>query len=124
MFEGLDRFITSCSAAPFDAGECRAGMYQYLQTFEALHNMWRDGVPEGEHGNLPFRLRPKCHILTHLVDEKVLLFGSPSDFWCYRDEDFVGAIKRVAAKTKHPATLEQRVLEKLRIFAAVNKSGD
>jgi hypothetical protein len=120
MFEGLDRFVRSRSALPFDAGECRAGMYQYLQSFESLHFLWRRVYPAAEHKHLPFRLRPKAHILTHLVDDKILIYGSPSSFWCYRDEDFVGVIKRIAAKTRHPATLEQRILEKLRIFAALS----
>ena len=34
------------------------------------------------------------------------VYGNPAKFWCYRDEDYVGFIKRICAKTKHPATLE------------------
>ena len=71
------------------------------------------------HGKLPFHLRPKCHACQHLVEEKIRMFGSPSSFWCYRDEDFVGCVKRIARKTLHPATLEIRVMQKLRILASL-----
>ena len=54
-----------------------------------------------------------------MVYEKVEMFGSPNTFWGYRDEDFVGAVKIIAAKTKHPANLEERVIQKLRILAAL-----
>ena len=51
---------------------------------------------------------------------KIEAFGSPSMFWCYRDEDFVGVMKSIASKTKHPATLEKRMIQKLRIWAALD----
>jgi hypothetical protein len=31
----------------------------------------------------------------------------PSQFWNYRDEDFMGAIKRMAATSRFPATIEK-----------------
>ena len=71
---------------------------------------------------LPFHLRQKAHLCHHLVEEKILLFGSPSAFWRYRDEDFVGAIKAIARKSSHPFTLEQRIVEKLRILAALESA--
>ena len=40
----------------------------------------------------------------------------PSAFWCYRDEDYIGAVKGIAAKTKHPFTIETRILEKLMTY--------
>ena len=94
-------------------------MYQYLQALQGLHDLWRVGIPLARWNKLPFHIRPKCHVCQHLAEEKILLFGSPSTFWCYRDEDFVGAMKCIANKTKHPATLEKRMIEKLRILAAL-----
>ena len=36
------------------------------------------------------------------------------------DEDFAGCCKRVAMKSKHPATIETRVLEKCRLLEGVD----
>ena len=64
-------------------------------------------------------MRPKCHLLEHLVLDHIVGYGPPAKFWCYRDEDSVGAVKRIASKTKHPATLEARILLKLRLLEAL-----
>ena len=45
------------------------------------------------------------------------VWGSPASFWCYRDEDFIGAVKGIAQKTKDPRSIELRILEKLTIWA-------
>jgi hypothetical protein len=119
LFTGLSQFLLSCSAQPFDIAPCRAAMYLYLQSLEKLNKLWRNGLPEAQQTSQPFHIRPKSHVCQHMVEEKIESFGSPSSFWCYRDEDFVGFIKNIASKTKHPATLEQRMIEKLRILAAL-----
>jgi hypothetical protein len=119
LFEGFLGFTTSCSASPFQVIDCRVSMYKYLQALKGLHDLWRTDAPPAQHNRLPFHIRQKCHLAQHLVHEKIQAYGSPSDFWCYRDEDFVGVIKSIASKTKHPATLEQRLIEKLRIWAAL-----
>ena len=120
LFTGFLEYNQACAAVPFSAMDCRAGMYKYLQTLKQLHDLWRIGVPEVSQKSLPFHIRPKAHACQHLVEEKVHAFGSPSTFWCYRDEDFIGAIKSIANKTLHPATLEVRLAEKLRILAALD----
>ena len=119
LFEGLLEFTTSCSASPFVIEDNRNAMYKYLQALESLHCVWRQGVPVVVQSKLPFHVRPKTHACQHLVEEKIEAFGSPSSFWCYRDEDFIGAVKSICAKTKVPSTLEQRVIQKLRIWAAL-----
>ena len=67
----------------------------------------------GLHKYQPWRLRPKAHLLQHLSADKLEVFGSPSACWCYGDEDFVGTIKDIVAKTKYPSTLEWRTTQKL-----------
>lgn len=119
LFEGLKGFTRSCSARPFVIHDCRTSMYRYLQALEGLHNLWRNGAPPERLAALPFHIRPKAHVCQHLAEEKIDAFGNPSSFWCYRDEDFVGSIKAIANKTKHPATLEEKMLQKLRILAAI-----
>ena len=59
-------------------------------------------------------------MLMHLVLDHIRVYGSPAKFWCYRDEDYVGLVKRICSKTKHPATLEARVLLKLRLLMAMS----
>ena len=36
-----------------------------------------------------------------------MLWGNPRNFWCYKDEDFVGTVKSVCSRTRHPNTLEE-----------------
>jgi hypothetical protein len=119
LFEGLVEYHESCSREPFSVAECRAAMYKYLQALGELNRLWRAGCTEAEQTTLPFHLRPKAHVCQHMVEEKIELFGSPSTFWCYRDEDFVGSIKNIARKTMHPATLEKMLVHKLRILAVL-----
>jgi hypothetical protein len=68
---------------------------------------------------MPFPLRPKSHLLQHLVEDKIKIWGSPSGFWCYRDEDFIGTVKTICVKSSHPSTIEARVIEKLVILGGL-----
>ena len=119
LFDHLADYHRSCQDAPFDLERCRASMMGFLQTLALLHDMWRDGVPAAEHQTMPWKIRPKAHMLQHLVCEQVQLWGSPASFWCYRDEDWVGSVKRIAARSRHPATLEERVAHKLMLAAGL-----
>jgi hypothetical protein len=121
MFAGFLQFTTSCSASPFVHDDCRQGMYKYLMSLGELNTMWREGLTEQQQASMPFHLRPKAHACQHIVEEKTALFGSPNAFWCYRDEDFIGTVKLIAQKTKFPHTIELRIIEKLRIWAALEK---
>jgi hypothetical protein len=120
MFEGLDGYTRACSQVPFPEEQCRQAMFQFLQSLAALHVLWRAGIPEVSHKYQPFVLRQKSHLLQHLVQDKIGLWGSPSAFWCYRDEDYIGTVKGIAAKTKHPFSLETRLLEKLMIWTKIH----
>jgi hypothetical protein len=119
LFEGFLEFNESCANHPFSSNECRAAMYKYLQALGDLNRLWRAGVHVDRQASLPFHLRPKAHVCQHMAEEKIDAFGSPSSFWCYRDEDFVGSIKNIARKTMHPATLEEKLVHKLRILAVL-----
>jgi hypothetical protein len=120
LFQGLHDFVTSCAASPFVAPTCRAAMYMYLQSLAALSSMWRAGnLTIKQQAAQPFHLRQKAHLCQHLVEETIPAFGSPSLYWCYRDEDFVGVVKNIAGKTKLPKTLERRCIQKLRILSCL-----
>ena len=120
MCEGLANYHSSCADAPFDQDLCRRAMYRFLQALGSLNRLWRDGATVEDAKQMPFNLRQKSHVLQHLVEEKTLLFGSPARSWCYRDEDFIGAVKRIAQKTSHPHTLEKRCMEKLMILTGLS----
>jgi hypothetical protein len=119
LFEGLNGFVVSCSSSPFNIRQCRQSMYDYLLALGGLNALWREGLAIADHRTEPFHLRPKAHACQHLAEEKIEVYGSPSSFWCYRDEDFIGVVKGIASKTKHPFTLEERIVQKLCIWAAV-----
>ena len=117
--EGMVGYHRACGADRFDPVACRTSMYRFLQSMSALHALWRDGLTVRNQTVQPFHLRPKIHILQHLVEDQLLLWGSPSRAWCYRDEDFVGAVKLVASRSKHPATLEQIMTDKLMLLSGL-----
>lgn len=119
LFRGMLRYCRSLAAARFDPEECKLGMLQFLGALGALHSLWREGVSGEDIGRLPFHLRPKAHMLLHLVLDQLQVHGSPAATWCYSDESFVGSIKRVAGTCKHPNTLEQRVGEKAMLKAGI-----
>ena len=119
LFLGMTRYCRSLEAMAFDREECKQGMLQFLTTLGHLNRLWRDGVDENDQTGLPFHLRPKAHMLHPLALDQLQVHGSPSATWCYADESFVGSIKKVAANTKHPSTLEQRVSEKAMLQASL-----
>ena len=120
MFEGLVNYQKACSSVPFVVQPCKEGLYLFLNSLGNLHTLWREGVSAEDGKVQPFHLRPKCHMLQHLAEDKLCLWGSPSRSWCYRDEDYVGAIKKMAARTKYPSTTERRAFEKLQILAGLD----
>jgi hypothetical protein len=121
-FQGLTRYQRSLAAEPFDPDACQAAMHLYLQSMSGLYSLWRNHCPAAHVGQQPFNVRPKAHMLQHQVQDQIRDYGSPAEFWCYRDEDFVGNIKRMCAKTKDPRTLERRVMQKIKILEGVGSS--
>jgi hypothetical protein len=117
MCEGMARYHRACAADVFDEDLCRSSMYSFLQGLAGLHVLWRRGLDEAYHGKMPWPLRPKSHTLQHLVEDKITIWGSPARLWCYKDEDFIGTVKTICAKSSHPCSLEGRVLEKLVIIS-------
>jgi len=122
MTGGMMDYHASCAASPFSPADCRTAMYSFLHAFKALHDLWRSPrmMTQKQKARAPFHLRPKAHMMTHLVDRQLDLFGSPNRCWCYRDEDFVGAVKTIAARSSHPSTLECRVCEKLMLLGGLH----
>jgi hypothetical protein len=120
--EGMVAYQASVTAPEFNAHTCKQAMYVCLQGLARPNRLWREGLPEAEKAYQPFPIKPKAHMLQHLCEDKLPIWGSPSNSWCYRDEDYIGSIKKIAALSSHPRTLEQRVMEKLLILSGMGFS--
>jgi hypothetical protein len=121
MFRAMHVYHASCAREPFSIPECRDSVYRYLNALLELRKMFRAGRTLKKQKKEPFHVRPKTHATQHLGEEKLEAFGSPRSSWCYLDEDFIGFMKSIASKTKHPRTLEVRIMQKLRILSAIKK---
>ena len=119
--EGMVEYHNSCQATPFDRAACRGAIYKYLGALSELHHLWREGLSDELEPRQPFKIRPKCHIMEHLVDQKIEMFGSPAEFWCYADEDFVGRVKAIALRTQHPKTMALRLLQKMCLMIGLER---
>ena len=118
MFRGLANYNRTLADPAFDETACRSSMLSFLSSLSSLHSLWRTGLAEGsaKRKSQPFALRHKSHMLQHLVEDHVPVYGSPAKFWCYRDEDFMGSVKKICRTTKMPSTLEMRVMQKLMLL--------
>lgn len=56
-----------CSAAPFQPKHCMV----CLKSKAALHGMCCEGAPEAEQASLPWKLRPKAHMLQSWVSDRL-----------------------------------------------------
>jgi len=120
LFEGFAKYHREVLAEPFQPDECKKAMCKFLEGVGALHDLWRAGRTVAERKVAPFHLRPKIHMLQHLMEDQLSLWGSPLKSWCYRDEDHVGMVKRLAGCCKNPRTLEARLNEKLMLLAGLH----
>ena len=118
-----DRYVgfhRSCEMMPFNAADCQEQMLSFLSVYSQLRLLFRRHIPLAAQGAQPFGTRPKLHMADHLVRERIHLYGSPRHFWCYGDEDFVGLVKRICVQTRHPRTMESRIISKYRLYAALH----
>ena len=117
--QGLADYLDSLAEDAFDAEACKRGMYTYLNAMHDLHALWRRFTPVERHAQQPWHLRPKCHMLQHVVEDMLDRWGSPKMFWCYMDESYLGNVKTIAASSKHPSTLESTVLAKVQLGSGI-----
>ena len=119
MTEAMVEYHNCCSRVPFVADTVRTSLAAFVQGYDQLRLLFRRGLPAEARHSQVFGPRPKLHLVEHMYD-KCLLFGSPRQFWCYGDEDFVGLIKRIAMQTRHPRSIEWVLLCKYRLYAALH----
>ena len=120
MAENMHSYHQACSSEPFDQTACRNSMVTFIKATTDLRSLFRRDLRADLHDSQPFIFRVKGHMLDHLVNRCIGLWGSPKLFWCYGDEDFVGIVKRIAVMTRHPRTLERVLLQKCRLYAALH----
>ncbi len=75
----------ACATRPFDDEACKNACYGFLEAFSELRLLFRRGVPTELHNRQPFGMRPKDHVMQHIVEDKLSLYRSPANFWCYAD---------------------------------------
>ena len=63
-----------------------------------------------------WKFTPKLHLFMHLCLDQARLWGNPSYYWCYADEDLVGLMTTVAEKL-HPAQMGLVLIVKWLILA-------
>ena len=120
MAEGLNSYHEACSAEPFSEAACKGSMFQFIRAMTDLRALFRRNLAAELHDSQPFIFRVKGHMLDHMVRESIGRWGSPKNFWCYADEDFVGMVKRIAVSSRHPRTLEKVLLKKYRLYGALH----
>ena len=94
------QFLTQDAKEELPAiGQDLADYYSKLasEAFDAGKKLWKES--------------PKLHLWEHLTEFQCLNFGNPRYYWCYADEDLVGAMIEIA-ETCHPNTLPVTVLFK------------
>ena len=75
------------AATEYDPGTAASACRQFLLLYKSL------GTP----GSLLWEIKPKFHMMQELFEfQAPALQSSPSDFWCYKDEDYVGWIATFA----------------------------
>lgn len=108
---------TRAMAAWFDSVE-RSGrilspsearsIYNFGMTFlKAYHRL---GVQAAVTGSRRWKFIPKLHVVHHLCENAVMYGENPRFVHCFRDEDHVGLIKRLAVRVHKGPLFEYRIL--------------
>ena len=74
-------------------------------------------------GKLLWVKKPKVHLFQELCEFQVKEFGTPENFWTYRDESWCGHMSSAAKRRggqKHASTVPERLLNR---FRAMQKEG-
>lgn len=98
--DNAGQFLTEEEAATAqNAGRAHLVMYQAL-----AEDAWENDV-------YLWKLRPKMHYVAHVIEELTETYENPACTDLFSWEDFVGKVKRVAAKT-HRKTTSLRVVQR------------
>ncbi len=115
---GLTRLLfqmyRAVSARPFSAQEGAQLCKKFCVLYQALAE---EAVAAGK---TAWVQKPKLHLLQELLEFATTEMGSPENFWCYRDESWVGFLGKMAHRrggADSPLVAATRALERYRALA-------
>ena len=83
-------FYQEMASANFDPDMARLSCQSFLLLYSALSD-------EAEaNASVAWKLKPKMHLFQELAEYSVYEVGNPSEFWSYKDEDFMGWVAAMA----------------------------
>ena len=112
IFESSSQFLTdTLKEELFELGGELGIAYMrlYTEAYRAGRKLWK--------------MTPKIHLTQELLQYQCQILGNPSYFWCYADEDLVGAMIEVASSC-HVLTLGFTCLTKWMVTAFEHDSED
>ena len=117
LFTSLFDMYMHMANEDWDASGAATCCRQFCLLYSAL-----TAEADREHGDntLLWRQKPKVHMLEELFEfQGREMDSSPADFWCYRDEDFVGWVATFAGSRGGPnrcVTNTTRALQRYRAW--------
>ncbi len=109
---GLRDIYASLEETPFEPERCAAAS---RLTFEILRELNTKAREPGRPEPPAWHMLPKVHLAQELCEFQCFRLGNPRNYWCYRDEWFMGVVKRICLSTTHPRTMERMLRYKLDI---------
>ena len=86
MMAALVDFYCLVSTPPYRADEAAVSCRRFL----ILHAILNKMTTRDRGSDLFWRIKPTFHMMQELAEYISPEHGSPREFWCYQDEDFVG----------------------------------
>ena len=71
-----------------------------------------------------WRITPKFHLMAHICNDLVKLFGSPSNFACWGGEDYMGQLERFMTNNTKRHANENHLCHFYERFVAREKHGE
>jgi hypothetical protein len=85
--------------------ECTAAGFDYLRLYNSLAHMCVQASVRR------WKVRPKCHVLAHILLRSGFSRMNPRFWSCWADEDYIGKVCKLARAT-HPAAVARRTLDR------------
>ena len=105
----LFSFYMTMGRSPYNAEFAKSAAKQCLILYSSLSN-------EAMRAGKDMRpLKPKFHLFSELAEYQIENSSDPSLFWCYKDEDLIGLIAKIAFSSggkREAATTPKNVLLK------------
>ena len=114
LLSHLFDFYMALGVTPFQAETVAKACRACCTLYKALSD-------QSENPKL-WAMKPKIHMFQELAEYMASELGNPADYWCYRDESFVGFVAAVAMSRgggRATATMSENVLQKFRALSSL-----